>query len=131
MLIVNNEIPPPKSPECASGSTSDTDLAFDYRLVDAKDFDLLQPLWQKLKSFHAELPWHFAGHMHRGTFEQRKHELLSKAASGKLQIEMVKNSADSVDVAYCVSTVTASRDGEIDSIFVDPALRGRGIGSEL
>ena len=38
---------------------------FEYRVVGPQDFDSVQTLWEKLKAYHAQLPWHFVGDMHR------------------------------------------------------------------
>jgi len=105
--------------------------SFDYRIAGEEGLAAVQPLWVKLRAYHSHLPWHFAGEMHRLTFEPRKQEILTKAAPGKLRIEVASTASDAVDVAYCISTVSASGRGEVDSIFVEESFRGHGIGSEL
>jgi ribosomal protein S18 acetylase RimI-like enzyme len=62
-------------------------------------------------------------------FEPRKQEILTKAAA--IRIELVSAAPDASDIAYCISTVSTNGCGEIDSMFVEEAFRGRGIGSEL
>ena len=104
---------------------------FLYRVVGESRLDAVQPLWQKLRAYHARLPWRFAAEMHDSKFEPRKQELLAKAASGKLRIELVSKPLDMADVAYCISTVSVDGRGEVDSLFVDEGFRNRGIGSEL
>ena len=65
------------------------------------------------------------------TFDQRQVVWLEKAKTGQLRIDLVKNK-DSMDfVGYCVSTITNTGVGEIESIFIDRAYRKLGIGDYL
>lgn len=73
----------------------------------------------------------FPGAMPPFNFEPRKQELLTKAASGNIRVELVSTAADASDIAYCISTVSTNGCGEIDSMFVEETFRSRGIGSEL
>jgi ribosomal protein S18 acetylase RimI-like enzyme len=102
-----------------------------YRLGDETNFAAVQPLWEKLRNFHASLPWCFAAEVRRSSFESRKQELLAKSVGGKLRIELVSTSPEAADIAYCISSVSAARAGEVDSLFIDERFRGRGIGGEL
>jgi len=106
---------------------NDVSPAFAYRTVGADEIDAVRPLWEKLRAYHAAL----LDEKPPFLFEPRKQGLLNKAVSGGLRIELVSVNSSGVDVAYCISTVSADRYGEIDSIFVDERHRGRGIGSEL
>jgi ribosomal protein S18 acetylase RimI-like enzyme len=108
-----------------------TTPSFAYRIVGEEGFAAVEPLWVKLRAYHSHLPWRFADGMLRFTFEPRKLEILTKAAPGKLRIELVSAASDAADVAYCISTASASGRGEVDSIFVEESLRRHGIGSEL
>jgi ribosomal protein S18 acetylase RimI-like enzyme len=101
--------------------------AFVYRTVGADGIDAVRPLWEKLRAYHAPL----LDERPPFLFEPRKHGILNKAASGRLRIELVSVDSSRADVAYCISTVSADRCGEIDSLFVDERHRGCGIGSEL
>ncbi len=101
--------------------------AFAYRLVDADGIDAVQPLWEKLRAYHAPL----LNEKPPFLFQPRKQGLLDKAAPGKLRIELVGVASHGADVAYCISTVTADGRGEVDSIFVEEPFRGIGVGSEL
>jgi ribosomal protein S18 acetylase RimI-like enzyme len=101
--------------------------AFVYRRVGAEGIDAVRPLWEKLRAYHAPLlddkpPF---------LFEPRKQGIIDKAAPGGLRIELVGASSSQADVAYCISTLSVNRCGEIDSIFVEERYRGCGIGSEL
>jgi len=106
---------------------NDVSPTFVYRTVGADEIDDVRPLWEKLRAYHAPLlddkpPF---------LFEPRKQGILNKAHAGRLRIELVSLSSSGADVAYCISTVSADRCGEIDSIFVEERHRGCGVGSEL
>jgi ribosomal protein S18 acetylase RimI-like enzyme len=100
-------------------------------VTSAENLDTIRPLWEQLRAYHGQLASPFAGEMGRATFEARKQELLAKSTNGTLRIELVSTASDAIDIAYCVSTVSAEGRGEIDSLFVDARFRGQGIGSEL
>jgi ribosomal protein S18 acetylase RimI-like enzyme len=128
---MNRETPKRSLAQPAPNVVPHTTPEFLYRIVDESGFDAVGPLWEKLRAYHAQLPWRFAAEMHGSPFEPRKQELLAKAVSGKLRIELVSTGSEMADVAYCVSTVSADGRGEVDSLFVEEGFRGCGIGSEL
>ena len=110
---------------------SDAVPPFAYRVIGEDGFEAVQPLWEKLRAHHSPLLSHFPDAMPPFVFEPRKQEILAKAAAGKIRIELVSSTADAVDIAYCVSTVSAGGCGEVDSMFVEERFRGRGMGSQL
>jgi diamine N-acetyltransferase len=65
------------------------------------------------------------------TFEERKADLLKKAVAGKIRVDLAFDEESGRNVGYCVSSVSAEKIGEIDSIFVVAAYRGVGIGDSL
>jgi GNAT superfamily N-acetyltransferase len=105
--------------------------AFNYRLVTERDFDAIRPLWEKLKAYTLARAGRFEEDVRRHAYEPRKRELLAKGAAGKIRIEIASEETEAVDIAYCVSTISAEGRGEVDSIFVEEPFRGCGIGSEL
>jgi len=110
---------------------SETISTFDYRVLREEGIDAVQRLWEKLRAYHSPLLAGLPGAMPPFNFGPRKQELLTKAAPGKIRIELVGTAPAGPDIAYCISTVSANGQGEIDSMFVEEAFRGRGIGSEL
>src|SRR5258705_12412121 len=110
---------------------SDAVPRFDYRVVSEDCLETVRPLWQKLRAHHSPLLSRFPCEMPPFIFEPRKQEILAKAAPGKIWIELVSVVSDAVDIAYCISTVSESGCGEVDSMFVEESYRGGGIGSEL
>jgi ribosomal protein S18 acetylase RimI-like enzyme len=110
---------------------SETISTFAYRVVGGEAIIVVEPLWQKLRAYHSPLLAGFPGAMPPFNFEPRKQELLTKGAPGKIRVELACTAPDAPDIAYCISTVSKDGCGEIDSMFVEEAFRGRGVGSEL
>jgi uncharacterized damage-inducible protein DinB/ribosomal protein S18 acetylase RimI-like enzyme len=102
---------------------------FSFREIGVDELDEIRPQWEKLNAHHAAMTQHFGGAIRQRTFAARKAELIAKA--GKLRVEIAYSRPLSESVAYCISTVSADGIGEIDSLFVEEHLRGKGIGSSL
>ena len=113
--------------KAASHTMSDAAAVFVYRTIGADGIDAVRPLWEKLRAYHAPL----LDERPPFLFEPRKQGILSKAAAGKLRIELVSTTSQAADMAYCISSVSADGCGEVDSMFVEEQFRGRGVGSEL
>jgi ribosomal protein S18 acetylase RimI-like enzyme len=98
----------------------------------AELLDRISPLWHELRRHHAELAPQWRAGLLATTFAGRKAELLAKSAGGGDMLVLLAAIGGAADpVGYCVCTVTAPRDGEVDSLFVAPDHRGRGVGRVL
>jgi diamine N-acetyltransferase len=117
--IVNNLI-------IQKGDLKMTDIC--YIEVGAQDLDRIKPLWERLTKHIKLRSTYFSEWFRTRTFEQRKTELLRKAAEGKLHVNLAMDGGQ--DIGYCVSSISYGI-GEIDSIFVVDSYRSSGIGSEL
>jgi diamine N-acetyltransferase len=95
-----------------------------------KDLDLIKPLWEKLKKYHALHSPHFTQEYENKSFADRKEFLLAKSKSGALRMDLAYGQEKKL-LGYCVSTINHHREGEIDSLFVEREYRSRGIGNEL
>jgi len=104
---------------------------FTYREVGIEHIDAICPLWEKLSAHHARLSPHFSARRMNRTFESRRQEFVTRAKDGKSRIELVYHAEDGIPSAYCVTYLSPDGTGEIDSLFVEEDLRGRGIGTEL
>jgi ribosomal protein S18 acetylase RimI-like enzyme len=89
--------------------------------------DRVEPLWQQLRRHHADLSPRWRDDLLSGTFANRRAALLQKSAGGMLVSIAIHGDKD---VGYCVTTISADV-GEVDSLFVMQAHRGRGIGDAL
>ncbi|MFW5656567.1 MAG: GNAT family N-acetyltransferase [Bacteroidota bacterium] len=96
------------------------------------EIDSVQPLWEELNKQHAGQSTHFKNRFKKMTWEQRKSRLLKKADDLILVYATLKNS-DKL-IGYCIATTEINSDeiqGEIDSILIEEAYRGSGIGKKL
>ena len=103
----------------------------EYTETDRQGLDLVGPLWQKLNEHHKLCSRYFSEHYPRMTFDQRKKELLDKSRKGAIRIDLARDADTGELVGYCISTVTAKRQGEIDSIYVEDGYRHSGVGDNL
>jgi GNAT superfamily N-acetyltransferase len=103
----------------------------EYIVTDQQGLDLIADLWEKLREHHKARSLHHAPDLARMTFYQRKKELLDKSVKGSLHVKLAKDKITGKLVGYCVSTITADKQGEIDSIYVEEDYRRSGIGDNL
>jgi len=106
-------------------------LAVAFSLLAPDNIDVIRPLWEQLNQHHAALSSPFAADIASRAFETRALELQAKAISGKLRIEIAHTAPGTPPVAYCITSLSAERAGEIDSLFVNPDRRRNGIASTL
>lgn len=88
----------------------------------------IQPLWEGLNRLHAEATPHFKSHFESYTFATRKTYLETKAQTGRLRIFLAMD--EDTPVGYCVTSLCSGH-GEIESIFIMDAYRGRKMGDTL
>ena len=87
--------------------------------------DDVEPLWEKLHGCHKSLSPNNSQRMASSTFVARKEGFIQKTNGGKLRVELVRSGADDIFIGYCVSTIDEAMTGEVDSIFVEEAHRGK------
>ena len=102
------------------------DPAITYSSGGVEQLDLVGPLWEALNEHHRSRSTHFAEFFAGNSFAPRRAQLEAKAGRGHLLVDLAKF-ADGTPVAYCVSSIEGEL-GEVESIYVAPNLRGRGIG---
>ncbi|MHC1709234.1 MAG: GNAT family N-acetyltransferase [Methanomassiliicoccales archaeon] len=101
-----------------------------HEVMTEEGLDLIGPLWLELRQMHRARSTHFKSALGSKSFEERREELLDKAAGGLMRVELAREDDGRV-VAYCVSSVGPDMTGEVDSIFVTAAYRRAGIGTSL
>jgi ribosomal protein S18 acetylase RimI-like enzyme len=102
-----------------------------YSDTDESGLDTVAPLWQKLYEHHKERSQHFKHQFDQMTFEIRKQNLLEKSRGGALRIDLARDINSRELVGYCISTISVKKQGEIESIYVEPGYRQSGIGDSF
>jgi ribosomal protein S18 acetylase RimI-like enzyme len=125
-------------------------------LLEPEQLELIRPLWEALCDFHTTVPNAFAPTIIGRPFEPRQLEFCRMAAEGRLRIEIASaagnntahddtahddtvadksGAGDSVaegnPIAYCVTRLSADGEGEVESLYVAPEFRRRGIAARL
>lgn len=103
----------------------------EYSHAGPEGLDEIQKLWEKLNLLHSTLSPYFADLAMQRTFESRKNELQEKAMTGWLRVDLARERATGLVIGYVVATLSNAAAGEIDSIFVEEAYRGKGVGERL
>jgi len=102
-----------------------------YREIGVHEIDCIRSLWEDLNTFHREKTPHFRLHYERMTFEERKEYFISLTRTGFLHTDIASIADSGMGVGYCVCSVSVEKNGSIESIFVHPAYRSKGIGTAL
>ncbi len=89
------------------------------------------PLWEELNEHHKQRSPYFKQDYELLTFAQRKTMFQEKAAEGCLRVEIAEDLDQQIAIGFCVSSLTRGGQGEIESIFVRPDYRGRGIADQM
>ena len=103
----------------------------EYLSGDGAVLDEVAGLWSRLKARHAAASEHFGPEIMATDFSQRKSGLLEKAGIAGVRVDRAIDGQTGYCIAYCISSVDRHSKGEIDSIYVEPEFRGRGIGRNL
>jgi diamine N-acetyltransferase len=101
-------------------------------MIETKDIlkekiSCIRNLWGKLNRLHFEDSVYFEDHYSSFTFEKRIESIVQKD-DHDLKITIVVDGPRYL--GYCISSIE-NRKGEIDSIYLEDDLRGRGIGRKL
>ncbi|HYF81551.1 MAG TPA: GNAT family N-acetyltransferase [Clostridia bacterium] len=96
------------------------DISFD-------EIDLIKNLWEKNRQYHENSSEYFKESYSSICFEQRI-GAFSLFTCDTMKISVAKSNDEYI--GYCISTITDGR-GELESLHVDEANRGNGIGKKL
>ena len=92
-----------------------------------EQINCIRNLWEKLNRMHYEDSVYFEDHFASFAFEERKRAILALDGPD-LKITVVKDGPRFL--GYCISSISDAK-GEIDSLYLEDELRGRGIGKRL
>lgn len=97
----------------------------EIKAITRDEIGTIKKLWEELNAHHLSRSTHFTHHFANFRFEDRAEAL-------KKRDRFIAFVADSgrERIGYCIATVH-DRAGEIDSLFIDPAYRGKGCGKAL
>jgi ribosomal protein S18 acetylase RimI-like enzyme len=111
----------------------DTTLPPELRISEgaAADLDLVQPLWEKLSRFEGNMSPRLKEYFYHRPFSKKKADILKITASGALKIDLARPRESDQVVAYCISTVSQTKIGSIESIYLEPDYRKQGLGRIL
>ncbi len=124
----------PASAPDATGADDDFDLDFDYDEISLLSggtelLDDIEPLWLMLRQHHADMTPLWRSGLHRRGF--RRAEGRAPSQIGRRGAARRAGGAAGEPCGYCVCTVNRDAEGEVDSLFVAPELRRRGIGDAM
>ena len=105
--------------------TNVTFLSGNEDLIDRTEF-----LWEELNKHHLCLSPHFKEYYNTLSFADRKQAILQKALGGEIRVDIALDDSGKT-IAYCTSSIDRWSTGEIESIFVSPHFRRKGIGTAL
>ncbi len=88
----------------------------------------IEPLWNSLRLMHLALSSHFKEYFAQQTFERRCRKFRSLPEE-HVHIAAAEDESGAL-VGYCICSVR-DETGELDSIYVEPEYRGRGVGRNL
>jgi ribosomal protein S18 acetylase RimI-like enzyme len=106
-------------------------MTIEYVEKSKQDLDSIAPLWEKLREHQRIRSPHFPQHYARRTWKRRKEELLKKSEIGGLHLDVATDSKTKIIIGYCISTISSDKQGQIESIYIEPEYRKAGIGDEL
>jgi diamine N-acetyltransferase len=94
--------------------------------------DRIGPLWDKLRLHHKErAPEVFKNYFNNMNFDIRKRQLHEKALRGNMLIDVATDKKTGKDIGYCVSTVSANKEAELESIYIEKEYRKQQIGDKF
>lgn len=94
-------------------------------VLEKERIDVVKPLWEALNEHHKAQSVHFKKRFQQFSFEYRKDALLNKE---KLLILTAKDEENLI--GYCITGKT-DHEGEIESIYVEPEYRKKGVGKQF
>ena len=109
---------------------ADPTIAIRYMEGGVEILDSVGPLWEELNRHHQAISGHFSETIAGRSFADRRAGLVEKGRDGRLRVDLAETGTGDC-IGYCVATIDRDRMGEIDSIFVQPALRNQGVGDAL
>ena len=107
-------------------------MKIEYTETDEQGLDLTYDLRQKIIEYHkARSPKYFYERYAGMDVGRGNKLLLEKVVKGGIRVDLARDADTGELVGYCISSVSKDRQGEIESIYIEPDYRGSGIGDNL
>lgn len=103
----------------------------EYRTTEIAGIEAIRPLWNRICEHHRIRARTFRAFFERTTFDDRKAYFARCAEEGDLRVDLASDPVAGRCVAYCVTSLSAERIGEIESLYVEEAYRSQGVGTAL
>jgi GNAT superfamily N-acetyltransferase len=103
----------------------------EYLIFDETALESVRPLWIQLNAYHHRNSRFFQNHYDKMTYDDRKIHFQNLARGGQLRIEMARDPEQDRFIGYCISSLSAEKHGEFESVFIEELYRGQNIGSTL
>lgn len=103
----------------------------EFRSVGPEHINSIRELWEGLRSHHVEKTKYFRENFQSISFDKRAADILNNGKGGAVNIDLVVEKVSNNAVGYCVSSISQSKEGEVESIFILPEFRGEGAGDKL
>lgn len=107
------------------------DEAIQYNEAGIEGLDTIEDLWYKLREHHASHARNFSHQIRARSYSERKNEITRSNEGRSLLVQTAYTRNMNTPVGFCISSGASGEKGEIESIFVDPPYRSRGIGSHF
>lgn len=98
-----------------------------YRVLPRDKIGLVRPLWEALNEYHKKRSVHFKKFFERFTFEERLKKYSKKSVKVRIDLALIGDKP----VGVCLSSYDVRKEGRLDTIFVEPRFRNKGIGAAL
>ena len=90
---------------------------------------LIEELWNQLREHHASHARYFQEHILARSFSQRRDEILKGNEGREILVHLARTQDSGKYIGFCVSSAAPGDYGEIESIYIDPLFRMKGIGT--
>lgn len=101
----------------------------EYDIYGPEGLDLIENLWNQLKAHHVCNSRYFREQLQCRPYHERKIDILQTNASRTIIVHLAREKGKQEYIGFCVSSAAPGEYGEIESIYVQPEYRNRGVGT--
>lgn len=101
-------------------------MKYEHIVTDIKGIMRAKPLWEALLKALSHKSIHFPQVYAELTFDKKLEKLNKKA---KIRLELVRY--ENIDIGFCLCSVDAEGNGELDALYITESHRAKGLGDSL